>query len=195
MWDKEKITSILIEAGKIALHYYDSPECSMKADGSIVTNADLEIEKLFCTHFDNPPGNSYLLGEESIDERDSEYVPKGLQHSLYIVDPIDGTVSYANHIPTWGISIGYAAKGRIIEGAIYLPITGELFISEGEKVYLLEIGNHRKSNDTFRELKKNHQDYSTSGVIAITVTPRRVRHHNPAILGAWLNSAFCSPES
>jgi myo-inositol-1(or 4)-monophosphatase len=62
-----------------------------------------------------------------------------LKHTAWIVDPIDGTVLYANGFSYWGISIGYAEKGVIKEGAIYFPVTHDMFITEGNKVFTAKI--------------------------------------------------------
>ena len=47
IWDKTEIAELLIEAGRIALYYYRNPQSSIKEDGSVVTIADVEIERFF----------------------------------------------------------------------------------------------------------------------------------------------------
>ena len=139
-WDPQKILPILSEAGRIALHHYERPVKELKSDLSIVTQADHEIEAYFETQFDQPASGSYVIGEETINNKDETYVRNSLSETCWIVDPIDGTSAYANHIPTWGISIGYAENGHIIHGAVYFPITHEVFITDGEEVrYGLEL--------------------------------------------------------
>jgi myo-inositol-1(or 4)-monophosphatase len=170
-WNKDFITNLLLEAGKIALHYYGSHDSSLKRDGTIVTTADIEIESLFTRTFDRPENNSFLLGEETGDQKDSGYFQRALMGDFYIVDPIDGTVSYANRLPNWGISIGLAKSGILTEGAIYLPATQEIFISENDEVFWFELKNWNSTSSSypFQRIRVHQQQpYSTAGLIAVT---------------------------
>ena len=54
--------------------------------------------------------------------------------ATWVVDPIDGTAPYANHLPTWGISIGLMKNGAFTDGAVFLPRTAELYITSGDDV-------------------------------------------------------------
>ncbi len=169
-WKKEEITRILIDGGKIALRHYDAPTSSTKPDGSIVTNADGEIERLFQTKLEDSNRSRFFLGEESVNDRDECYFRNALANELYIVDPIDGTISYASHIPAWGISIGFARRGVLCEGAIYLPVTQELFVSENEFVYRVDLNDWSDSGSElkFERLNQIPDEYAADGVIAIT---------------------------
>ncbi len=65
----------------------------------------------------------YLLSEEAGEiVQDSSY--------KWIIDPIDGTVNFANGIPICAVSIGLEKDGKIIMGAVYNPIMGEFFFAE-----------------------------------------------------------------
>ena len=48
----------------------------------------------------------------------------------WIVDPIDGTVNFANAIPICCVSIGLEYKGKMLMGAVYNPILNEFFFAE-----------------------------------------------------------------
>jgi myo-inositol-1(or 4)-monophosphatase len=119
---------------EIALAHYHAPAAELKSDHSLVTLADHAIERFLEGLFDRPEEGSYIIGEETIASRSAEYVEAALSEVAYIVDPIDGTAPYAHHIPTWGISIARMERGRITDGAVYLPITDELFITDGKDV-------------------------------------------------------------
>jgi myo-inositol-1(or 4)-monophosphatase len=47
---------------------------------------------------------------------------------LWIVDPLDGTVNYANGIPFFCISIALAAEGRPVIGVVHDPTRNETFV-------------------------------------------------------------------
>ncbi len=73
------------------------------------------IQKDFPTHF--------ILSEETGEiKQDSEY--------KWIIDPIDGTVNYANGIPICCVSIGIEKAGQMIMGAVYNPFIREFFFAE-----------------------------------------------------------------
>jgi myo-inositol-1(or 4)-monophosphatase len=65
----------------------------------------------------------YILTEESGDlKKNSSY--------KWIIDPIDGTVNYANGIPLCCVSIAVEKDGQMILGAIYNPFIEEFFLAE-----------------------------------------------------------------
>jgi fructose-1,6-bisphosphatase/inositol monophosphatase family enzyme len=139
-WDKNHVVRLILDAGGIAIKHFETPVREYKVDQSIVTQADREIEGMLAETWDKPEEGSYLIGEETLDTRSETYIEEGLRKTAWIIDPIDGTSSYANHFPMWGVSIAHAREGRITEGALYLPVGGELFISEGAEVYFGRVG-------------------------------------------------------
>jgi myo-inositol-1(or 4)-monophosphatase len=81
----------------------------------------------------------YLLGEVQRDfpehhifSEESGVIEGNADHVWYI-DPLDGTVNYAHHIPIFCVSIAYALKGRLTLGAIYDPMRDEMFLAERGK--------------------------------------------------------------
>ncbi|MDR1933332.1 MAG: hypothetical protein LBQ57_11005 [Spirochaetales bacterium] len=135
IWTKETAARLLRQSAAIALKHFDSPRLDYKKDSTVVTQADREIENALAETLDKPEEGSWLLGEETLDSRSEGYIQDALGGTAWIVDPIDGTVSYAHHFPMWAISIGLARGGDIQEGAVYLPMEGELLVSEGAEVY------------------------------------------------------------
>lgn len=51
----------------------------------------------------------------------------------WIIDPIDGTVNFANGIPLCCVSIGIEHEGEMIMGAVYNPMMNEFFFAEKGK--------------------------------------------------------------
>ncbi len=98
----------------------------------VVTAADREAERLIIAGLRELRPDDGILGEEgaSID---------GTTGITWVIDPIDGTVNYLYGLPAYGVSIaatvesepsdvGAMADGRrAIAGAVYLPVTDELF--------------------------------------------------------------------
>ena len=65
----------------------------------------------------------------------SEETGEIIQDSSYkwIIDPIDGTINFANGIPICCVSIGVEKDGVMIMGAVYNPFMNELFFAEKGK--------------------------------------------------------------
>ena len=139
LWNKEKIADSLIEAGKIAFLHFDSTSWEFKKDRSLVTVADREIESYFSSCLEKPDSDIYLLGEETIWEKGNTYIENAFKKTAYIVDPIDGTAPYVHHLPSWGISIGLMQDSSLKEGALYLPYTRDLLVTEKGSLFISKV--------------------------------------------------------
>jgi myo-inositol-1(or 4)-monophosphatase len=51
----------------------------------------------------------------------------------WIIDPIDGTINFANGIPICCVSIGVEVDGEMLMGAVFNPFMNELFFAEKGK--------------------------------------------------------------
>jgi myo-inositol-1(or 4)-monophosphatase len=102
---------------------------------------------------------AYLLGEVRRDFPDHHIfseesgVIKGNDQQVWYIDPLDGTVNYAHHVPLFCVSIGYAAQGELTLGAVYDPLRDEMFTAErGQGAYL---NGKRISASTVTELQRS----------------------------------------
>ena len=164
-WNKEQITEILLEAGKIAQRLKDDMRCEFKSDRSLVTQADREIEGLFSRALERPSEGTYLIGEETVEMKGEAYIEQALRGECYVVDPIDGTAPYAHLLPVWGISIGRMECGLLTDGAVYLPDMGELVTSDGEEVLQAKIRGTELEWSVIPYSAKTLHDY---GLVSIT---------------------------
>jgi len=92
--------------------------------GSIVTNADIESEKLILAKIRGSGIRSTVASEEK------GRVSYGDNRIVWTVDPLDGTFNFAKRIPHFAVSIGVIKNGRTIAGAIYDPILDEMFTAK-----------------------------------------------------------------
>ena len=139
-WSTQYIASLMSRCGRIALEIYEKPVTEMKDDFTLVTEADRAIEELLAGEFDHPARGSYLIGEETVASKGEDYLSAAFAGKTWIVDPIDGTLGYAHHIPTWGVSIGLMDGGRLVHGSVYFPVTRELFLSGDGGTVLYGVG-------------------------------------------------------
>ena len=95
---------------------------SVKGGYELVTTADLasnelikaEIKKIFSDH--------QILSEEDDGNKD-----QSLQQPTWIIDPIDGTVGYANDHYQVAVSIAYAVDCKVRHGVVYNPFLDEMY--------------------------------------------------------------------
>jgi myo-inositol-1(or 4)-monophosphatase len=93
---------------------------------NLVTEVDHASEKLIMDIIREDFPDHFILSEE---------VGEIVMDSAYkwIIDPIDGTVNYANGIPICCVSIGVEHNGEMVLGAIYNPFLEEFYFAEKGK--------------------------------------------------------------
>jgi len=96
-----------------------------KADGSIVTEADVAAQRALSGGL-AAIAPVPMVGEEMTQaERDAALA--GSRGAFWCVDPVDGTSNFANGIPFFAVSVALFESGRPALGVVYNPATGELF--------------------------------------------------------------------
>ncbi len=174
-WDMNTVRSLIFAAGRTALEYFDFPSTEHKADDSLVTAADRKIEAFFrdaLTAGEGKPGagDASFIGEETSHTMSETDIAAALHGSTWVVDPIDGTAPYANHLPTWGLSIGYVDDGVLTRGALFVPRTGELLISDNDgTVLLFETSRdpHSWDDSAGKSFSAEEAPYRSSGMISL----------------------------
>jgi len=115
-----------VQAGAAQLvHFFNGDFKISNKEGinNLVTEADHAAEKAIIEVIKKDfPEHSILSEEIGEIKTSSEY--------KWIIDPIDGTVNFANGIPLCCVSIGLEKDGKMIMGAVYNPLMNELFFAE-----------------------------------------------------------------
>lgn len=88
-----------------------------KADGTIVTEADEAAERTMREILAAKRPGDAILGEEQ------GLIGSGSRR--WILDPIDGTKSYAWGIPLWGTLIALQSEDEVVAGVVSAPAIGE----------------------------------------------------------------------
>jgi len=135
------------EAGKLLMENIDKvKEVSFKAKSDIVTNIDIQSERIIVDKIKtNFPEHSILSEESGFVDQHSEYV--------WIMDPIDGTMNYYHASAPFRVALCLTYKQKPIISTIYNPIKDELYFAEAGQGATL---NDKKIivNDNF-ELKNS----------------------------------------
>ncbi|MEP3785157.1 3'(2'),5'-bisphosphate nucleotidase CysQ [Ascidiaceihabitans sp.] len=111
-------------AGRIATSYagktakrWDKPE-----DAGPVTEADLAVNDMFHAVLRQARPDYGWLSEETEDSTARQDCD-----TVFIVDPIDGTRSFAAGDPTWAHSVAVAHEGHVTAAVVYLPLRDKLY--------------------------------------------------------------------
>lgn len=133
-----------VQAGAAQLvHFFNGDFKISNKEGinNLVTEADHAAEKVIIEVIKKEFPEHFILSEEVGEIKTaSEY--------KWIIDPIDGTVNFANGIPLCCVSIGLEKEGEMIMGAVYNPLMNELFFAEKTKGATLNDKKIEVSNKT-----------------------------------------------
>jgi len=138
-------------------------QVSRKGPSDFVSAADLRAERTLLNELQKGrPGYGLLMEEGGS-------TPGEDDRNRWIVDPLDGTTNFLHGVPHFAISIAHEEDGQIVAGAVYQPITDELFWAvKGKGAYL----NHRRLRVSSRN---NMQD-----ALLATGLPYRGKPKHPA---------------
>lgn len=127
--DLRAILAFAVESAKLAgaltLRYFDAgmqsraalaPE--LKADNTPVTVADRGAEQLLRERIEAAYPTHGIVGEEFGEKQ-------GRTPARWILDPIDGTVSFISGVPLYSVLIGFEWAGQMLAGVIHLPALRE----------------------------------------------------------------------
>ena len=122
-----EIENLARQAGTILRAGYDREhQVVYKGVIDLVTEVDRASEDFLLAEINEHWPGSHIVAEES-------GVIQGDDDHTWYVDPLDGTVNYAHHIPIFCVSIGYAQAGTMKLGVVYDPMRDELFGAERGK--------------------------------------------------------------
>jgi len=127
----DAVSAIAREGGRLALDMRGSLTRSRKADGTVVTNADVAVQDLLVARLREAFPGVGILAEEN------DLVPEKMSPAVFAVDPIDGTDSYQLGFPHFGVSIGLIEDDRCVLGVFFNPLLDELYaVDDGEQAML-----------------------------------------------------------
>ena len=126
--NKKTMITALRRAGKILLdNFGKTPKISVKeSDGSIVTETDIQSERIILEILEKHPEHFNIISEEcGFIRAESEYT--------WIIDPIDGTSNFAAGLPWFGIIMALMKDRTPVQAGMYLPLEDQLYFAEKGK--------------------------------------------------------------
>jgi myo-inositol-1(or 4)-monophosphatase len=111
------------EAGKLSLEWLEKGARSWdKSPGNVVTEADIAVNDLIASRLRAERPDYGWLSEETKDNPADR-----CQRRVWVVDPIDGTKAFVKGEPGFCISIARLEGPRPVAGALFNPLTNEMF--------------------------------------------------------------------
>ena len=128
--DLDLLIEAALESGRIATRFSGAHAKRWdKPDGAgPVTEADLAVNEMLEDRLPSARPDYGWLSEET--EDNSSRLSKD---RVFIVDPIDGTRSFAEGAKTWAHSLAIADHGIVTAAVIYLPLRDLLYTAEAGK--------------------------------------------------------------
>jgi myo-inositol-1(or 4)-monophosphatase len=121
--DLELLTDAAGEAGALALRFFRrDPKAWQKGASSIVSEADIEVDRLLKSMLHGARPDYGWLSEETADNPDSMSASR-----VFVVDPIDGTRAFLAGDREWTVSLAVVEAERPISAVLFAPALGEMF--------------------------------------------------------------------
>ncbi len=96
-----------------------------KADGSIVTEADREMQRSLGDELQTLLPEARMLGEEMNAREQQEVIDSG--QAYWCLDPLDGTNNFHHGMPLFSVSLALIRERRLEVALVFDPVRRELF--------------------------------------------------------------------
>lgn len=119
--EASQLKRVVLEASAIANRYWGIRlTVNHKADGSVITEADTEVNDFLHGALMRLLPGSGWLSEETRDDRN-----RLANEWVWVVDPLDGTNEFVRGTPEFAISVGLVHLGSAVLGCVVNPASGE----------------------------------------------------------------------
>lgn len=95
-----------------------------KSRANLVTEADTASQQAIHDFLRKRFPQHGFLGEEGLE------IHAAQSPYRWVIDPLDGTTNYVHGFPYYAVSIALQENGRLIAGAVFNPVTDEMFLAQ-----------------------------------------------------------------
>ncbi|MBT2581813.1 inositol monophosphatase family protein [Planococcus sp. ISL-109] len=165
------IKSMIKEAGhRIRNSFLSDITVDTKAHANdLVTNVDKEVEKFFIRHIRKDFPGHRVFGEEGFGDNIEE-----LSGTVWLLDPIDGTMNFVHQRRNFAISLGIYEDGVGKMGYIYDVVNDDLY-------HAIEGGGAYYNDERLKKLFETDINESIIGMNPIWATPNSHIDHEATI--------------
>jgi myo-inositol-1(or 4)-monophosphatase len=157
-------------AGAVLMEHYERLDwVDHKSARDVVTAADHRSEELVIAAIRRRfPGDAILAEESGAHDSAASGAPNG---RTWVIDPLDGTVNYANGLPVFCVSIGFVVDGAPVAGVVLDPTRSETFAATADGPATLN----------GRPIRASGKDKLSDFVISLSLAGRSVSSRARAI--------------
>jgi myo-inositol-1(or 4)-monophosphatase len=120
-------------AGAVLVDSYERIErIDYKSKRDVVTNADYASERLVIDAIRDRFPDDAILAEESGEHAAMVKRDGSRSGRTWVIDPLDGTVNYANGIPYYCVSIGLVVDAHPAVGVVLDPARGDCYAAAAD---------------------------------------------------------------
>ena len=160
---------IATRAGELQMARFERVEqIDYKSARDVVTEVDHLSEALILDGIRATfPGDAILAEESGGHAAKVGHAPTSGRGRVWVVDPLDGTVNYANGIPFFCVAVGLVIDGRPVAGVVRDPARGESFAATLNSAATLI-----SSDGARRELRASAKDKLSDYVVSVSISGR-----------------------
>lgn len=119
-------TLIIASADEELIPRFQRTGSRNKSDGSLVTEADLAVQRRLVQRLGAEYPQIPLLGEE-MSREEQQRITQASAEGFWCLDPLDGTSNYVAGMPCFATSLAYIHSGSVEFGIVYDPLRRECF--------------------------------------------------------------------
>lgn len=121
------LIKIVRQAEKISQEHFTVETKGGERD--LVTELDVKIENFLIGEIKKAYPDFDIISEEG------NYNKKPTDN-CFIIDPIDGTINFANNLPLWAIQVACKKNGKTVAAVIDMPRINEFYYADKSGAYL-----------------------------------------------------------
>ncbi len=158
--------AVAARAGELQVERYERVErIDLKSAKDVVTEVDHLSEALILEAIRSAfPADAILAEETGGRQARAGHEPTSGVGRAWVVDPLDGTINYANGIPFFCVSIALVEAGRPVVGVIHDPMRNESFGAA--------VGGRARLNG--REITPSSKERLSDFVVSMSLSGRSV---------------------
>jgi myo-inositol-1(or 4)-monophosphatase len=196
-YDLDKIKAIIKQTAQaVLLPRFASVERSYKPDGSVVSEADHEMQRLLQEQLIQLYADTLLLGEEMSTEEQAHILTS--DKPIWCLDPLDGSNNFTAGVPYFSVSLALIYQGEVKLGVVYDPIRDECFSASattgsqlnGEQLRVEESGLGIKQSIAIVDFKRLSKPLATRLVTEMPYASQR-SFGSVALDWCWLAKGRC----
>ena len=196
-YDLQQLREIVVAAGREELlPRFTRVEHSYKADGSVLTEADMAVQDRIAAQLQQHWPDTVFLGEEM--SADAQQTLLASDKPAWCLDPLDGTRNFSSGIPFFSISLALLQEGSVAIGLVYDPVRDECFIASrgqgaslnGDALTLMPAGFELQQTTALIDFKRLDAGLATRLATKIPYASQR-SFGSVALDWCWLAAGRC----